>query len=248
MHENSIWGSAPEKYLLPSEDVHLWMASLIEFVQDIDVFRPLLSPDEIQRANRYSFEKDRQNFMIARGILRILLGRYLNCNPQTIVFTYNSFGKPSLKDANPLQFNVSHSHEIVVYAFSYERALGIDVEYCRPNRNIELISRSFSSCEQEQLSQLSGAHQLKGFYQCWTRKEAFIKASGKGFSVPLKSFDVSVVKSLPRILRIDEDEVAAQEWFLLDVPVSVMYAGALAIKDHGWIPSYYRYNIGSSII
>jgi len=240
--DQNEWRKPPLKLALQKEEVHIWKASLTRSLPEIDLFRKQLSQDEIERAERYCFEKDRHHFIVSRGILRTLLSCYLECLPTEIHFSYNSFGKPSLVGDHLLEFNVSHSQELVVYAFSYGRSLGIDIEYCRPTRNIELISHSFSDVEQKQLSELPREQQLKGFYQCWTRKEAFIKAAGKGFALRLKSFDVSLdPTSSPKILRIDSPEEQVQDWSLQDIPVPEEYAGALVVKNWHWTPLYYQY-------
>jgi 4'-phosphopantetheinyl transferase len=171
---------------LRGNEVHLWTA---EVTPDLDPARfwPLLSPDERERANRYHLERDRVRFTIFRGVLRILLGQYLGRDPESIAFTYAAKGKPSVPGGG-VDFNVSHSHNMAAYAFAGEE-LGLDIEWVRPDIEVEAIATRFFASD-ERAFILGSAHPVEAFFDCWTRKEAYIKAEGGGLSIPLNTFSV----------------------------------------------------------
>ena len=163
-----------------------------------------LADEEKARAARFIFERDRDRFIAARGILRDLLGRYLRCAPQTIEFVYGPRGKPAVAGAAArpdICFNLSHSHGLAVVAIGREREVGIDVELIRPEfAGEEIAKRYFSAKEIAELSRLPAELRTEGFFLCWTRKEAYIKAKGDGLQIPLDSFDVSLSPGRPATL------------------------------------------------
>jgi 4'-phosphopantetheinyl transferase len=168
----------------------------------------LLSEDERQRASRFAFDRDRRRFIVARSRLRQLLGMQLAVRPESVALVYGERGKPALARSfasADLRFNVSHAADVAVYAFTLGRAIGIDVEALRmiPDAD-EIAARWFSPRENEAYLSLDPRDRPLGFFNCWTRKEAFIKALGDGLSYPLDRFDVSLAPGEPaRILRVD---------------------------------------------
>ena len=142
-----MWLSAPESLSLSSGEVHVWRAPL---EQPEDVQGNLLATldrEERERASRFHFEKHRRRFILGRGFLRLLLGRYLKLAPEKVRFAYGPYGKPSLSDehaSSRLRFNASHSHELAVYAFVQEREIGVDGEYVKDDFKSEEIARHFS--------------------------------------------------------------------------------------------------------
>ncbi len=201
-----------------------------------------LSPDEHLRAQKFFFEKDRQHFIIARGGLRKLLGLYLGLTPEAVRFQYNAYGKPALDLpgyllGTRLQFNVSHSQALILYAFALERAVGIDVEYMRTNIEYEALAEStFSPYERQIFSTLPGHLKLEGFYNCWTRKEAYIKARGQGLSLPLTLFDVTLAPGQPAALISSREGIQGEveRWHLRSLEPEAGYAGALTVEGHAW--------------
>jgi len=168
----------------------------------------LLSGTERQRASRFTFDCDRRRFTVARGQLRRLLSTRLGTQPEAIEFVYGVHGKPSLAQRcaeSDLHFNVSHSDDIAVYAFSVEHEVGVDIESIRVMRDAEDIAASFfSPNENDAYLALDPNERPVGFFNCWTRKEAFIKALGDGLCQPLDSFDVSLTPGKPaKILRVE---------------------------------------------
>lgn len=228
MAEANAWPPPPETIHLASGEVHLWRASL-------DVPPPwhaglcqTLSPDEHERAARFYFAKDRRHFEAGRGLLRVLLGRYLSLPPQALRFAYGAQGKPLLKE---VEFNMSHSGGLVLYGVTQRWAIGVDVERHRPAVLRENIAESyFSPREVAALRSLQGAQQVAGFFNCWTRKEAYIKARGYGLSLPLDGFDVTLRPGEPARLLDDRTGADPSRWTLVDIPVAQGYAAALAVE------------------
>jgi len=224
--------------------VHVWYASLEMDSADIVHYSKTLSSDEKERADRFHFEKDRNHFIIARCILRILLGRYLEKDSSCIQFSYNTYGKPSLKcpvDANPFNFNVSHSDKKVLYAFSKGLPLGIDLEYIRLDLAFESIAkRFFSPLEAAMFCSLPEPFKAEAFFNCWTRKEAFVKARGDGLSLELDQFDVSLRPGEPaRLLRTGYDEEDIRDWSIHDIDAGKEFKATLAVKStHPQISCY----------
>jgi 4'-phosphopantetheinyl transferase len=224
---------------LPQDEVHLWQIDLASVAPAEQRWEQILSTDERSRAARFHFARDRQFFTATRAILRMILGSYLDSSPSELVIQYSEKEKPSLHPSSsedPLEFNVSHSGSIAMLAFSRGRSLGVDVEALRDNFDHEAIARRFFSAEERrQLANLSPAERYRGFFRCWTRKEAYIKAQGAGLSLPLHQFDVSLRPGdLNALLATRPDPTAAAEWCLREIFVGDGYAAALCVRGHGW--------------
>jgi 4'-phosphopantetheinyl transferase len=175
------------------QSVHIFRANLDASSAHSTLLAPFLSPDEIERARRFHFDRDRARYSIARGLLRALIGRYFDCHPASISFRYNSFGKPYLaRPRAKLSFNLSHSQGIALYAFASEGELGIDVAWHDPKvQGEEIAHRFFTSDECSFIRQGSSEGNQERFFYLWSRKEAYIKAVSKGLSVPLNEFDIA---------------------------------------------------------
>lgn len=227
---------------LGENEVHLWHLDLATAAAGEKKWQQILSEDEKSRAARFRFDRDRQCFSATRGVLRTILASYVGADPKTLAFGYAKNGKPylnrnhSLSGSNQVEFNVSHSGMVALLAFARERAVGVDVERIRNNVEIESIAqRFFSKHEERQLLALPAAGRVAGFYRCWTRKEAFIKAVGIGLSLPLDQFDVSLAEGDGNVLlatRPDAGEAA--RWLLREVIAGYGYVGALCVQGHGW--------------
>jgi 4'-phosphopantetheinyl transferase len=191
----------------------------------------LLSPDEHRRAARFRFDRDHRRFVVARGHLRLLLGRYLACEPSEIVFRYGAHGKPELPG---LQFNLSHAGEVALYAFAQTRTVGIDVEVVRALDDADrLVDRFFSAHEVSAYRALSAETRRRAFTACWTRKEAFIKALGEGLTHPLDAFDVTVHPDEPPTL-LDVRGGDPARWDMRALPVGDEYAATLVADTPPW--------------
>jgi 4'-phosphopantetheinyl transferase len=225
---------------LTATDLHVWRASLDATVARVRHLRDTLSVDERTRADRFHFDRDRRRFIIARAALRSIIGRYLNLEPDDLVFDYGVRGKPALSpsmNSAQLHFNLAHSHELAVYAFTRHQRVGIDVEYTLRvvSDTDQLVKRFFSANEQAVYCALPAGEQRMAFFRCWTRKEAFIKAIGDGLSQPLDRFDVALApEQSPGILSIDGSTLAAQHWSLVPLEPSADYIGAVAVEGQNW--------------
>ena len=233
------WDSAPKTVVLSNNAVHVWRASLHVSAAFLRTFERTLAVDERARAERFYFQKHREHFIAGRGLLRNILSRYLDREPDQLRFCYNSYGKPSLIEetgADGLCFNLSHSHGIALYALTRERELGVDIEYFRPDVEAEkLAERFFSPREAAVLHTLPEHLRKEGFFNCWTRKEAYIKAEGKGMSIPLSTFDVSLTPGEPAaLLRTESHPQETARWSLKALNPEPGYAAALAVKGHDW--------------
>jgi 4'-phosphopantetheinyl transferase len=212
--------------------VDVWYAHL-DTAGLADSLRPLLSPDELQRADRFRFEKDHRRYVAARGLLRMLLGNYLDQEPAELAFNYAEAGKPSLIQPNSpnLHFNISHSENAGLYAFSSSCPVGADVEWIRSVVEInELAARYFSVAECAALQAVEPAGREAAFFRCWTRKEAFIKALGTGLGHPLNSFSVTVDRDDPVKIEWARDDARAREkWTLQHFDIEPGLIGAVAV-------------------
>jgi len=218
---------------LQSGEVHVWRVDLEQTDDVVKRFRSTLDADELQRASRFYFERHRRAFIVGRGFLRAVLGRYLQSQPQELEFTYGVYGKPALNGEHKntkLRFNMSHSNSVGLLAITEERVIGVDVEHVRADFATEEIARRFfSRCEVDVFNTLAKEEQVAAFFRCWTRKEAFIKATGKGLSQALDGFDVTLGPGVKaQLLRAEEDD--ASRWSMCDIDVGNDYAAALAVE------------------
>lgn len=207
--------------------------------------RQMLSSDELIRADGFKFRADSQRFIAAHGQLRIILGQYMEVKSDGLRFHQTEYGKPYVvceRSLPPPNFNMSHSHDLVLYAFANQRAVGVDVEYIRPELAEEQIAeRFFSFREIHALRSLPVELRAKSFFNCWTRKEAFIKAKGMGLSIPLDQFDVTLLPGEPAaLLKTIWDETEARRWSLHDIDVGQDFAAAIAVEGHDREIKYWR--------
>jgi 4'-phosphopantetheinyl transferase len=224
---------------LPADEVHLWRIDLEAISADESRWQRVLSADEKTRAARFLLSSDRRNFVASRALLRIILAAYLATDPSLLTFAYSKKEKPYLGPEHAesdVTFNVSHSHGIALLAFSRHREVGIDVEQIRRDFDVEAISRRFfSTHEQQQLAASPHDSRFAAFFRCWTRKEAYIKATGEGLSFPLRHFDVSIVEGDHDALRSTRpDPAEAALWSLREIPAGSGYVAALCVRGRGW--------------
>jgi len=178
-----------------------WLFDVDLPAEDVFALYPLLDREERTRAMQFRFARDRDRFIARRGRLRHLLGSYLGEAAQDIVFRHNDHGKPLILGDEGLQFSLSHSHGVALCAVAWDCAVGCDLEWQDADlASRETADRLFSARERVDLDRLAPGQWIEGFYNCWTRKEAFVKALGRGLSHPLDSFDVSVAPGEPAAL------------------------------------------------
>lgn len=228
------WIAPPDSLNLESHHVDVWRISSALTADSVKLFFSSLSNDEKQRAARFHFPLDRDRYIVSHGSLRDILGRCLHCQPSDLAFSVNQYGKPSLTDSK-LEFNLSHSNDFTLIAITQGRRIGVDVEHIRTDMELENIAnRNFSKSEITELLSLPPEQREAGFFNCWTRKEAYIKAHGMGLSLSLDGFDVSLFPDQPAILRATRpDSQEATRWSLLALDVAPNYAGALAVEGSG---------------
>lgn len=219
--------------------VDVWRMAMDQPRMRVAALYGILDGSERARADRFYFEKHRRRFTVARGVLRHLLGAYLQIAPDRVAFEYSEHGKPSVaRAANPadIRFNISHSNECALFAFTLRREVGVDVEYVRANLDVEALARhSFSRWEIEVLCNLPAAVRRAAFFNCWTRKEAFIKAHGEGLALGLDRFDVSLAPGEPAVLRRFEASPAELAiWSMRALEAPAGYKAALAVEGDGW--------------
>lgn len=225
-----------ENLLLGGHDIEIFVASLDVPAGDVDIAAEVLSVDERRRAEQFVFDRDRNRYIVARAQLRKLLGDRLHVSPESIEFCYGEYGKPALANQptdQPLHFNVSHSADVAAYAFSRSCELGVDVEAIADmSDRDEVAAHCFSNDEIRKYKQLDDSDKPLGFFNCWTRKEAFIKALGDGLQCPLNSFDVTLAPGEPaEIMRIGEQTGHGCGWKLFSFVPLPGFVGAVAVQS-----------------
>lgn len=233
------WEPAPQRPQLHHGEVHVWRAALARPPAEVEALKGLLSEDELRRAGRFHFQHDRSSFIIARGTLREILSLYVGRPPKLLQFGYNAFGKPKLIGApgeTRARFNLSHAGGLALYAVGAGREVGVDIEVMHESVPCEeLAARFFSRREVAALMALPAGNRMRAFFECWTRKEAYIKARGEGLSLPLDSFDVSLAPGEPAaLLATQEDGRGAARWSLRELTAGLGYAAAVAVEGGGW--------------
>ena len=228
------WTVPPKHPALSSGVVHVWRASLECEPPVLRRLESTLCSTETARAARFHFPRDRNHFIAARGILRALLGAYLSKPADSLRFNFGPQDKPSLEaqDLSPrVNFNLSHSHGLAVYAFALGREVGVDVELIRPEfTGNDIAERYFSSRELAELRALSQDLRAEGFFNCWTRKEAYVKARGEGLQIPLKDFDVSLTPGEPPVLESGD----ISRWSLRSFEPAPGYVAAVVVEGKDW--------------
>jgi 4'-phosphopantetheinyl transferase len=234
MSDLSAWPLKVGSLELEDTQVHVWRAGL---GFDETVLRRLestLAAEEKNRAKRLVFRSDQDRFVGTRGILRDLLGKYINCSPAKVEFHYDPKGKPVLKDKvveKSIQFSVSHSASVALLAFAVGRHLGVDVELIRPKiAALEIAERYFSPQEVAELRALPTSHHAQAFFLGWTRKEAYVKAKGEGLHIPLESFSVSLTPDQPERLECAD----SHRWGLRSLCPAPGYVGAVVCEGQDW--------------
>lgn len=232
----AIWCSPPEILELVGNEVHVWCVPLVTSPRCTTGYQSILSTDEQERVLRFVYQKDREQFITCRGKLRVLIARYLKSEPSGIRFYYSKEGKPALAQIGnmDLRFNVSHSDGIALYAFTRDREVGVDVERIRPVFTTEEIAeRFFAPGEVSALRSLPPETQENAFFGLWTLKEAYVKASGRGLSLPFNNFEViSIRGEAPAFVAIGSSGERLP-WSLAKLNLGYGYAAALAVEGYG---------------
>lgn len=222
----------PKHFDLKPKSVHIWFANLNNTVGKQTDYYVLLSDEEKKRADKFHFPKDHNQFVVSKGILRLLSGQYLDQNPKNIVFKQGHYGKPIYADENRLKFNISHSGDMIVLGFVKDIEIGVDIEKIKDDFDVmDIANNFFSTKEIASLKALPENMQPRAFYRCWTRKESFIKAEGSGLSFPLDSFTVSLDDDgRAELLETKWDSSEKHKWSLFTFTPATDYICATAIR------------------
>jgi 4'-phosphopantetheinyl transferase len=224
------------KIELNEGEVHVWQIALnISPDPGESSLKTNLSPDERLRAGRFHRSVDRYRFIKTRGMLRKILAQYLSISAEHINFLYSAYGKPALVENQnhpDLRFNLSHSNEIAMIAITRRCEIGIDIEFIREDfASREIAEDYFSQMELDLLSSVPERLQTRAFFNCWTRKEAYIKAIGEGLSHPLNKFAVSLTPgSPPELLHVDDNPLEITRWRFYEPNAPPDYVAALVVE------------------
>ena len=242
------WCRAIPGKLNCSNEIQVWLVCLDASTHQTESLLGILSADELARSRRFRFERDQNRFIAARGILRNILGCYLGKNPRELRFEYTPHGKPGLaanSGYDTLCFNLSHSDAFALYAVARGRNIGIDIERVRDDVAVEQIARRFfSQGEISSLERIDKNKRSELFFQYWTRKEAFLKAMGKGVSFPMERVDVSLLSGrIPSPITLPGDNTESSSWYGQDLFPGRGYAAAIAVEGSDWDLSYWHYSV-----
>ncbi len=246
VNETQWHRALPEECTL-SNEVHVWRVFLDLDTLQTESLLGTLSADEVKRAGRFRFERDQKRFITARGMLRQILGCYLGTSPHKLRFEYTPLGKPMLaanSGSDTLCFNMSHADAFAVYAITRDRSIGIDIERKSDDIAIkQIVQRFFSQGEISSLERIHENMRNEVFFQYWTRKEAFLKATGDGMSFPMEQFDVSLINGrgwLPVTLM--GDKRGSGRWYVQDLFPGHGYAAAIAVEGGQLNLSWWHYS------
>ncbi|MEP3209528.1 MAG: 4'-phosphopantetheinyl transferase superfamily protein [Maribacter sp.] len=231
-----------KKQELPEQTIHFWYCDFNKNRAKLEPYYALLSEDEKARSGRFKFDRDKECYIISRGILRLLLAGYSKQQPQDLHFDYTPYGKPFLSHDNAIKFNISHSGNMAVFAFVRNEEIGIDVERIKDDFDLlELAQSFFSTKEILALEKQSKKDLPRAFYRCWTRKESFIKAEGSGLSFPLDQFAVSLENDeQAELLYTQWDSQEKEHWQLFSYVPARAYIAAVAIRSRTL--GFHQYN------
>lgn len=239
MAHHSPWPKQTTPPPLPHDEVHVWSVELARPSAELAALTALLSPDEQARAAKFHFAEDREHYIVGRGVLRLLISQYQAIEPTAVQFVYGAHGKPALAGdvtSGDLHFNLSNAQGVALIGVARGREVGVDVEVVRPLADAARVARRFfSEAEVAAYTAVPDTQKPEAFFNCWTRKEAFIKAIGEGLSCPLKSFDVTLRPGEPaHLLAIRGSQQAAAQWTLHSLSPFPGYVGAIMVKKGDW--------------
>ena len=243
-----LWRPTIPGELINSNEVHVWRVLLDVSAVQFESLLKFLSVDELSRAGRFHFEKDQRRFIVARGILRKILGHYLKKNPDEIRFEYTSHGKPALApdfDNDKLCFNLSHSGGFALYAVTRRKKIGIDIERISDDVAVDQIAgKFFSQAEISSLEMIDINKRSELFFQYWTRKEAFLKGRGEGISVPMEQCDVTLINgSVLSPITLRDSNGESSSLYVQDLFPGNGYAAAIAVGGADCDISCWHYSL-----
>jgi 4'-phosphopantetheinyl transferase len=228
------WVSPALPLELKDNDVHIWRSKLEQPDLHVREFASVLSEKERTRAAGFRFERHKKRFIVGRAILRTILASYLNTEPSQLQFCYGPHGKPYLTQKSceaALQFNLAHSNELALYAFTVKRRIGVDLEYIRQIPDVEkMIARFFPKGENFEM--LPNSEKLGAFFNRWTRTEAYAKAVGTGLAKSFDRFDASFTRQEP---------IRPSGWFITSFKPAPSYTASLVVEGHNCVLHYFEF-------
>ena len=233
--EAITWPRAPAQLRLDEAEVHVWAADLDPGPPTFANLAAVLSDEEKTRAQQFRFQHLQRRYTAGRGWLRAMLGRYLRIDPDRLEFMYSPNGKPALANRfadAAIHFNLAHSDNLALFAFTRIGAVGVDVERIRSMKDApELVARFFSARESGLFQKVTVDQQPAAFFNLWTRKEALLKATGVGITGGLNELEVTFLPGEPaRLLAVAGDANKAAQWSLQDLSPASGFAGAVAVQ------------------
>lgn len=230
------FGLPPSDLELRDDEIHIWFSYLDKTINELYHFSQMLSIDERMRMGRFHRDEDKKRFIVRHGILRKIFGGYIGVEPNDLQFYYDKKGKPSLLEnlgRGSVQFNLSHSNGVAIFAFTRNHDIGVDIEYIREIPEMDkIVRRFFSEKENEAFRLLPDSQKRAAFFKGWTSKEAFVKALGDGLTRPLYNFDVSLSPNKSgELLKIDGDSNEAHQWSIQYLEPLPDFACAFAIRS-----------------
>ncbi len=246
MAYTSNWNQPPGNIHLLTDDVHVWSALLDSPGETLQLLVQTLDSDERKRADRFYFEQDRTRFVVSHGLLRIILASYLNIEPDKLQFSYTSNGKPYLIQKfndKELQFSLAHSHELALFALTFDRRIGVDIEKIYNFAETDqLANRILSRQEKAELRKHHPNEKLETLFRYWTCKEAYAKATGEGLALPVEEIHTSLVPgSMARLISIKRSVREASRWSLQELHPVPGFAAALAVEGHDYRLSQWQW-------
>lgn len=197
---NSIlWERPPIRLAISRSELHVWRVNLDNINYQLKYLISLLSPEEIKRSKQFVFDRDRHRYQITHSMKRLILANYLDCDPKCLKFEFGKQGKPSLKELQNylnIQFNISHSHRLIIIAITTEDSIGVDIEYNATEISVASLSEIIFSPEEKIIfsSLQSEQEKQQAIFRCWTIKEAFLKACGIGLMIDIANIRVAINK------------------------------------------------------
>lgn len=236
MPNDILWPLPLAQPVLSATDVHVWASALDLCPEALPGLAAILDQAESARATRFRSQTHQNRFIAARGALRSILAKYLDCAPDELQFEYGAKGKPALTDRFAeagLFFNLAHSEDLALVAVTRLGPIGVDVERVRPMADADqLVSRFFSPRENTRFQQLSSNEKNIAFFNLWTRKEAWLKATGEGIAHSLNRVEVTFLPGEPaRLLSLPECSDSAEKWALRELLPAPGYVGAVALPN-----------------
>jgi 4'-phosphopantetheinyl transferase len=229
---NSSWKLPPEELVLRNDEVHLWLVSINS--GDVYGLENIISNDELARAARFRLSQHRTEYVASRIHLRTILGKYTGISPQLLGFEYNEYGKPSIADETTgnLKFNFSHSSGFALYAITRSSEIGVDLELINSsNIDGEMAAKLLTNSELKRFNSLNSAARAEFFYKCWTCKEAYSKAVGKGLIINPAKIE-TIYSAVESVCKLETDKVfqKTSNWTFFDLPPITGYVAGAVVE------------------